>query len=108
MPTPEVAGKSKALNVLIGLGQGLVAGVAGGGVTSGVFIALYHPHGGGDVGDWTFLVVLIFSALIGLPLGAIAGIVCRLWGRPWWHLLVGMSGAGLLAGVVSLFALSHG
>jgi hypothetical protein len=95
------------LRLLVGAGLGLLLGLGGAAVTSGVFLALYHPHGGGDVGDWSFLAVIVVSALAGIPLGGIAGLVWSWLKRPWWQLAAGMGGVGLASGLVSVFALSR-
>jgi|SRR5579883_932597 len=82
----------------IGLGLGLLAG----GLTGGLFLLFYRPHGGGQIGDWTGFIVLVISPIV----GAIAGIPLGMgWvglKRPWWQLAAGLGGAAIAAALIAL------
>jgi hypothetical protein len=93
-------GRPGAKRIAIGGGVGLLGGLAGAGACSGVFIALYHPHPGGQIGDWTFLVVAIIAFVLGAPLGLAAGVAWSFSARPKWQLASGLAVAGLIAGIV--------
>ena len=66
------------MGAAIGLGLGLLAG----GLTGGMFILFYTPHGGGPIGDWTGLVVLAISPIIGGITGLLLGMVWMSLKRP--------------------------
>jgi len=50
---------------LMGAATGLGLGLLAGGLTGGIFILIYTPHGGGPIGDWTGIVVLAISPIFG-------------------------------------------
>ena len=93
-------GRPGAKGIATGAGIGLLGGVAGAAVCSGVFFALYHPHPGGQIGDWTFLAVAIIAFVLGAPLGLVAGVGWSFSARPKWQLAGGLAAAGLIAGIV--------
>jgi hypothetical protein len=88
------------MGAAIGLGLGLLAG----GLTGGVFVLFYTPHGGGQIGDWTGLVVLAMSPIIGGITGLLLGMVWVSLKRPWWQLAAGLGAAAIAAALLALVA----
>lgn len=82
----------------IGLGLGLLAG----GLTGGLFILVYRPHGGGQIGDWTGFIVLVISPIIGGITGLLLGMVWVSLKRPWWQLAAGLGAAAIVAALITL------
>ncbi len=82
----------------IGLGLGLLAG----GLTGGIFVLIYHPHGGGQIGDWTGIAVLVISPVVGGITGILLGTVWAGLKRPWWQLAIGLGAAAIAAAVLAL------
>jgi hypothetical protein len=79
---------------------GLLAGVGGAALCSGIFCAAYHPHGGGQIGDWATLLVAIVSFIVGPVVGLLAGVAWSFSTRPRWQLAAGLGAAGLVTGVI--------
>jgi hypothetical protein len=86
------------MGAAIGLGLGLLAG----GVTGGIFILIYKPHGGGQIGDWTGLILLFMSPVVGGILGILLGMVWIGLKRPWWQLAAGLGAAAVAAALLAL------
>lgn len=98
---------SRLRQVAIGAGVGLLSAVVGAGLSAGLFLAVYHPHGGGDIGDWTAVAFGIGAFVIGLPLGLLAGIGWSFTAQPRWRLLAIFAAGGLLAAVIGLANSRH-
>ena len=89
---------SRALRVgLAGLGLGLVSGAEAG----LVFAMAYHPHGGGQIGDWTALAVGIGALVAGPIAGAITGVAWGVADRAVKHLAIGLCALGPVAGLIA-------
>jgi len=86
------------IGAAIGLGLGLLAG----GLTGGIFILFYTPHGGGQIGDWTGLIVLVLSPVVGGITGLLLGMVWVGLKRPWWQLAAGLGTAAIAAALLAL------
>jgi len=86
------------MGAAIGLGLGLLAG----GLTGGMFILFYRPHGGGQIGDWTGFIVLVISPIIGGITGLLLGMVWVSLKRPWWQLAAGLGAAAIAAALLAL------
>lgn len=86
------------IGAAIGLGLGLLAG----GLTGGVFILFYTPHGGGQIGDWTGIAVLFISPAVGGITGLLLGTIWVALKRPWWQLAAGLGAAAIAAAVLAL------
>ena len=86
---------------LAGALLGVLAGAEGG----GLFALLYKPHGGGEIGDWTGITLPLGLVILGLPMGALAGIVRKAFGWPAGRFAVAMLLAGPLLGL--LYWLDH-
>lgn len=88
------------LGAAIGLGLGLLAG----GLTGGIFILFYRPHGGGQIGDWTGFVVLVTSPVVGGIAGILLGMLWVGLKRPWWQLAAALAVAAIGAALLALAA----
>ena len=88
------------MGAAIGLGLGLLAG----GLTGGIFILLYRPHGGGQIGDWTGFIVLVISPVVGAITGILLGTLWTGLKRPWWQLGAGLGAAAIAAALIALVA----
>jgi hypothetical protein len=86
----------------IGLGLGLLAG----GLTGGMFILFYTPHGGGQIGDWTGIAVLVISPVFGGITGIVLGMVWVGLKLRWWQLAAGLGAAAIAAALLAL-AFNH-
>jgi len=86
------------MGAAIGLGLGLLAG----GLTGGMFILFYTPHGGGQIGDWTGFIVLVISPVIGGIIGLLLGMVWVSLKRPWWQLAAGLGAAAIATALLAL------
>jgi len=86
------------IGAAIGLGLGLLAG----GLTGGILILFYTPHGGGQIGDWTGLIVLVLSPVVGGITGLLLGMVWVGLKRPWWQLAAGLGAAAIAAALITL------
>jgi hypothetical protein len=91
------------LKYLTGAAIGLVLGLLAGGLTGGMFLLIYTPHGGGQIGDWTGFVVLIISLVVGGIAGILLGMLWVGLKLPWWQLAAGLGAAAIAA---ALFALA--
>ena len=99
----KVPAKPTPRRVLRVIGIGLVGallGAAAGGLTGGIFMLVYRPHGGGDVGDWTSFIVLVGAVLVGAALGLVSGGVWGVIRRPMWQLAAGLGAVGVVAGLL--------
>ena len=86
-----------ALGVVLGLVSGAIAGLG--------YAMGYHPHGGGPVGDWGGIIVMIDTAFGGVVVGLIAGIAWAATDRPLWQLAAGFGVLAVALGVL-LFAVA--
>jgi hypothetical protein len=98
---------SPAMRVLGHALAGLGAGAGSGAVGGGLFMLIYTPHGGGQIGDWTSLLVLAGMIIVGTPLGLIGGIASALSGFKLRWLLVSLGALALVACAVAFLANLH-
>ena len=95
---------SRAKQIALGAAHGLLSGVAGATASAALFMTVYHPHGGGDVGDWTSIVFATGAFVVGIPIGILAGIAWSFSAWPRWRLAAGLCVAGLAVATVALFS----
>jgi hypothetical protein len=94
------------LKYLTGAAIGLGLGVLAGGLTGGMFILFYTPHGGGQIGDWKGIAVLVISPVVGGITGILLGMVWVGLELRWWQLAAGLGAAAIAASLLAL-AVNH-